>query len=326
MTQAETAVPTFGRASLVDLDAELFETLDVERRVGARRHAVVPVVHLEPGTWDPAMVVAAGTRPFAALVAEGLLVSEVVLGTSVAAELVGPGEIIDAALADSALLPTVQRWSAAAPVAIAVLDAHLLPALRAWPSVAAKITARAAARSQRLEVQRAISQLPRVEERLVALFAHLADRFGRVAADGIVVPLALTHQMLGRLVGARRPTVSLALKDLATAGTLQRRADGAWVLSANAAGVLETDPDLMPPPRPSDAVVVPSPAPVRTDPRISAIDVAALLERCRTLEAYTDGVRYRSRLTLERTSAAGADARISRRLRLMRGSDAPRLG
>jgi CRP-like cAMP-binding protein len=46
-----------------------------------------------------------------------------------------------------------------------------------------------------------------------------------------VLDLPLTHELIGRMVGARRPTVSLALAELAQAGTLVRRLDGAWVLS-----------------------------------------------------------------------------------------------
>jgi hypothetical protein len=44
------------------------------------------------------------------------------------------------------------------------------------------------------------------------------------------VPLALTHRILGQLVGARRPTVSTALGELAERGELVRRVDGSWVL------------------------------------------------------------------------------------------------
>ena len=51
-----------------------------------------------------------------------------------------------------------------------------------------------------------------------------------MSGDGVVVPLALTHRILGQLVGARRPTVSTALGELAERGELVRRVDGSWVL------------------------------------------------------------------------------------------------
>ena len=45
-----------------------------------------------------------------------------------------------------------------------------------------------------------------------------------------MIPLALTHRILGQLVGARRPTVSTALSELAERDELVRRADGSWLL------------------------------------------------------------------------------------------------
>jgi hypothetical protein len=58
----------------------------------------------------------------------------------------------------------------------------------------------------------------------------MADRWGRVTPEGVVVPLRLTHELIGGLVGARRAPVTRALGRLADAGTVRRRADGAWVL------------------------------------------------------------------------------------------------
>ena len=42
--------------------------------------------------------------------------------------------------------------------------------------------------------------------------------------------LPLTHEALGRLIGARRPTVTLALKVLDGQDRLERLPDGAWLL------------------------------------------------------------------------------------------------
>jgi Crp-like helix-turn-helix protein len=54
-----------------------------------------------------------------------------------------------------------------------------------------------------------------------------------VGPSGVVVPLELTHEALGHLVGARRPTVTLALSELGRQGAVTRRADGAWMLRAD---------------------------------------------------------------------------------------------
>jgi hypothetical protein len=44
------------------------------------------------------------------------------------------------------------------------------------------------------------------------------------------VRLRLTHELIGQLVGAKRPTVSLALRELDERGTVYRRSDGSWLL------------------------------------------------------------------------------------------------
>jgi CRP/FNR family transcriptional regulator, cyclic AMP receptor protein len=49
----------------------------------------------------------------------------------------------------------------------------------------------------------------------------------------VIVPLALTHRILGQLVGARRPTASTALAELAERGELVRRPDGSWLLQGD---------------------------------------------------------------------------------------------
>jgi CRP-like cAMP-binding protein len=85
-------------------------------------------------------------------------------------------------------------------------------------------------RSERLAITQAICQLTRVDRRLLTLFWHVAERWGRVGTDGVVVPLALTHRMLGLLVGARRPTVSSALRELRERDELVRGPDGSWLL------------------------------------------------------------------------------------------------
>jgi CRP-like cAMP-binding protein len=99
-----------------------------------------------------------------------------------------------------------------------------------YPEITATLLERLSERSLRLATTQAISQLTGVDRRLQALFWHLAERWGRVSPDGVIVPLALTHQILGQLVGARRPSVSSALSELATRGELVRRPDRSWLL------------------------------------------------------------------------------------------------
>jgi CRP-like cAMP-binding protein len=84
-------------------------------------------------------------------------------------------------------------------------------------------------RSRNFAVILAIVQHPKVESRLHMLLWHLADRWGTVRPEGVLVPLRLTQTVLAELVAARRPTVSAALGVLERDGQLTRTPAG-WIL------------------------------------------------------------------------------------------------
>src|SRR5205085_10002328 len=91
------------------------------------------------------------------------------------------------------------------------------------------LLARAQRRIDHLAFCQSVTQLKRIDDRVLAMLWHLAERWGHVATDGIVVvELSLTHRALGRLVGAQRPSVTTALGTLARGGLLDRTEDGAW--------------------------------------------------------------------------------------------------
>ena len=56
------------------------------------------------------------------------------------------------------------------------------------------------------------------------------DRWGRVTPQGIKIPLPLTHSLLALVVGARRPTVTSAVRSLARAGRLKPCPRSQWLL------------------------------------------------------------------------------------------------
>ena len=56
------------------------------------------------------------------------------------------------------------------------------------------------------------------------------------------MPLVLSHRLIGELVGARRPTVSTALAELARDGQLVRRDDGTWLLTGEPVAVPGGEP------------------------------------------------------------------------------------
>jgi CRP/FNR family cyclic AMP-dependent transcriptional regulator len=278
-------------ASLLDIDPELGETLDSRTLAEARGRAVVAVLDLPNGPWSPEPIEHMASRPFALLVVDGLVVRELLLAGSTATELLGPGDLVDFRRPQDALLPTTTRWSVPETAQVAIIDDRMLAMLRTWPMVGRVLLDRAARRAGRLVTHRAIAQLSRVDERLLAFFGHLAERWGRVGTAGMVIPLHLTHETLGRLIGARRPTVSLALKELSSAGFLERRADGAWLLHREAFEALAPDPASAARWQPADARPVPAEEDETGPPALGltavtglrAVDVAALADRVSSL-------------------------------------------
>jgi CRP/FNR family transcriptional regulator, cyclic AMP receptor protein len=203
------------------------------------------------GPWDPHGAVD-DDDVIAVVVARGMLVHEVRLGGITSSQLLGPGDLAPAGLAGGdETLPAEVTWIAAADTSVTVIPASRATQLPTWPEVAARLVRHAAEQARRASLQQAIGHLPRVEERVLALLWLLAERWGRVGADGVMVPVSLTHEMIGRLVGAQRPTVSLALKELATQGEVTRRADGTWIVRPESAARLG---DLAQPPAPPTAL------------------------------------------------------------------------
>ena len=136
----------------------------------------------------------------------------------------GPGDVIAARDLRHTTLPCGESWTATVPSRIALLDDRFLLAARRWPRLVSAMFELLGEQRDRLMMQLVIAEQPRVEDRLLMLFWQLADRFGRVTREGITIQLALTHEALGRLIGARRPTVTLALRMLGERGAIERQA------------------------------------------------------------------------------------------------------
>ena len=232
-TSASVARATGTGRSLLELDPELGQLLTAERHEAARHELRVRVSTFPVGEWDGGRLVDADPLHLGLLLVDGVLAREVVLGDTVSTELLGPGDILRPWHIDGppGLLAVGIRWNALSSVRLGLIDRRTTVALGRFPEIGAVIADRMSERAHRLAVTQAISQLNRVDRRLLALFWHLAERWGRVARDGVAVPLVLSHRLIGELVGARRPTVSTALAELARDRQLVRRHDGTWLLT-----------------------------------------------------------------------------------------------
>jgi hypothetical protein len=219
--------------SLLEVDPSLAPPLTAERRDTARELLRVDIQRLERGPLRVDRLAAASPAHIGLLVLDGVVAREVNLADTVSAELLGVGDVIRpwSFGGGGESLEVDVRWTVLSEHAhLALLDRRFSVALAGFPEIAVALMDRMNERASRLAVAKAIAQLNRVDRRLVALLWHLAERWGRVTPDGVVVPLRLSHRLLSQLVGARRPTVTTGLAQLTRTGAVLRRADGSWLL------------------------------------------------------------------------------------------------
>jgi len=218
---------------VLEEDPELAADLDLHVVPAATRELLAPAVDVTWTTRNTQWGFASESVRLGLLIIDGLVVREVrILGTR-SAELLGAGDLLRPADVDGEVsLPVAAEvsWTALKPLRVAALDEVFLAAACRYPAVLARLTARAIARSKALALHDAITNLKHVEMRLLVQFWHLAERWGRVGRDGVTITLPLTHELLAKLVGAARPSVTTALGDLAARGLLTRDQDS-WRLS-----------------------------------------------------------------------------------------------
>src|SRR3954468_2459497 len=216
---------------LLEAQPDLAEGLSAEEEAQARRHVVAVLESVDAGPWEPVNGHSNDDAFLGLLVVDGMLARDVELGGRRCSELLGPGDLLrpwDFDEADMSI-PSESAWSVLEPVRLAVLDGRFARVACRYPELMSKLIGRTLRRSRWLAILLTISSMPRVDARVQALLWHLADRWGHVTLDGVVVPVRLTHDMIGRLVGAHRPSVTTALSELARTNRLRRLPHG-WLL------------------------------------------------------------------------------------------------
>jgi CRP/FNR family transcriptional regulator, cyclic AMP receptor protein len=214
---------------------------DPELAVGidaSAQECVVKAFRLPSGRWAGELT-ASVSRGIGLLVLEGLLLRRVGIDGRYGAELLGEGDLIRPWQGEGAR-PALRRttgWQVLKPTRLAVLDENAERQFAVYPELTGRLVARALERSRNLAVNMAIVHQARVDTRLQMLFWHLAERWGRVRTDGMLLPLHLTHTVLADLVAARRPTVTTALTDLSRRGFIVPVAEG-WLVSGDPPGEL----------------------------------------------------------------------------------------
>jgi CRP/FNR family cyclic AMP-dependent transcriptional regulator len=227
------AAPPAPRASvaLFESDPALARSLSAEAR-DSTRHLRVPALDVAPGEVALPQLLA-DQRAFGAIIVEGMMLQRFAVADGATATLYGAGDPLGvgsgSGSGSGSMLLSPARWTAAAPTRLALLDGNFLAYARRWPGLIVGLFERGLDQAERSTVQLAIAHLPRVEDRLLSVLWWLAETWGRVTASGTLLPIRLTHDGFGALVGARRSTVTLALGQLTERGAILH-VDHGWLL------------------------------------------------------------------------------------------------
>ncbi len=219
------ARPLDDRIALIDALAEHDGRFAPARAEQARRIPPVRTLGVRSGRWDAAAD-AAEHDAHGFVVVEGAVLRRVVAGHREGAELLGSGDLIQPDVESGEAV----SWRAVTDTAVAVLDPRALADAGAVPELYATLLTAATARTNTVARQLVVAQWSSADDRIVATMEMLSERWGVVTPEGVTLPAFLTHAVLAPLVGARRPSVTTALKRLEHSGRLRRAPDGRWVL------------------------------------------------------------------------------------------------
>jgi len=275
-------VGTGRRSSLLALDPDLGNGLPPELWNSLDRTAQVVVTTFAAGEWRPPRSSAGVPSPV--LLIEGLLAREVCIADRCSAELFGAGDIIQPPEASDGSASPQPRWTALSAGRLALLDNRLLAeASRSLPLLSS-IASRSVRRGRLLGALALTRNMRRTDERLLFLFTVFALRWGRVRPDGIRLTLPVTHELLARLIGTRRQSVTSTLGELRDRAVLTTLPGGDWLLAC--------DPDDRGPPTRLDTTMIPF------DGQVSLLDVDPKLA-CEIPAHQLPSARRRARTRIE---------------------------
>jgi CRP/FNR family cyclic AMP-dependent transcriptional regulator len=187
-------------------------------------------VQLEPGRAEVSSLFDHPEGWLGLLIMDGVVLVELEAGRGNAGWLVGGDDLLRPWEMDQLPLLSERSWRVLTPTRLALLDRDFALRASGDPAIWNWSLARLAQTTHWLLAKTLVISSPVVEERLALLFTLFAERWGRVTPQGIRLDLPLTHGVLARLIGARRPTVSVALKTLQARGLLIRTADHRYLL------------------------------------------------------------------------------------------------
>jgi CRP/FNR family transcriptional regulator, cyclic AMP receptor protein len=232
-------MPSKDRVPLLEAKLELTRHLAPQERAELST-ITLPAIELPTGPLQLDAVLLANDA-FGAAVIDGMVVQSLQIGEHSGVQLLGPGDLLlQAGDGSPTWLPRVEL-RLPGPGRVVLLGDGFLGVARRVPRLVSALYECVADQLQRVNGQLVICQLPRVDQRVLAIMWLLAESWGQVTSGGVRLPLALTHETIGALIGARRPTVTLALRKLTQQGSILHQ-DSGWLL-------LEPPPEAGPTPK-----------------------------------------------------------------------------
>jgi CRP-like cAMP-binding protein len=214
---------------LLDVDPDLGLGLSPQRLPDLAEESWTGTWTLCPGAWKDADLVDPGVALY---VITGSLARRVIVGGRSSIELLGPGQVLRPRFVGSAdeTVAAATTWHVLSAAWIAVLDQTFFRRVAAYPELVLALLDRVMLRARSLAVRLAAVGVPNLEERLLIVLWHLADAYGRVSKQGVIIDLALSHDVLAQLVSAQRSSVSRAIKRLERASLVSRGPERGFVL------------------------------------------------------------------------------------------------
>lgn len=222
-----------GGVSVLREDPTLARHLAPGEARTASRQAVASVISLPKGVFWPHERLPDERGGLGMLLLDGLLLQGLAVTDRPTLEVLAPGDLFrpfELGRDPDPMVSGLERWWALRPARVAVLDASFTRRMCSYPEVMIELATRLSCRSAASSLRLAIVQEPRLSVRLHCMLWQLADRFGEAQADGMVMRVPLCHMLLAWLVGARRPAISRAIKELKRAERLAQLPDGTWWL------------------------------------------------------------------------------------------------
>jgi CRP/FNR family cyclic AMP-dependent transcriptional regulator len=222
-----------GLVRVLEVDPDLGQGLDQQGFAVARRELVAETVNVARGVWELDPTWAATGAVLGLLILAGVLARDLIVGRRRSLEILGPGDILRPWPEDrhAGAVQLDLRFNALEPVRLAALDARFATRAVQFPNVISQVTGRVMGRATSASLRLLVHQVVRIDDRVLVSLWGLAERFGRVTPDGVLMPVPINHTMMARFVGAQRPTVSQAVGELVRRGEVQRLESGGWLLT-----------------------------------------------------------------------------------------------